>query len=148
MQRGLPNAYRLERLWPKKDYTVGRLYVDDRLFCNTLEDRIVDKNKNGVFDGDEKKVYGESAIPYGTYKIIYNWSPKFGRNLPRLLNVPHFEGILIHPGNTAADSAGCILVGKNTEVGRLTNSRYISDELNKLIDEAQQKGEPITIEIV
>jgi hypothetical protein len=139
---------RLERLWPKKDYTVGRLYVDDRLFCNTLEDRIVDKNKNGVFDGDEKKVYGESAIPYGTYKIIYNWSPKFGRNLPRLLNVPHFEGILIHPGNTAADSAGCILVGKNTEVGRLTNSRYISDELNKLIDEAQQKGEPITIEIV
>lgn len=139
---------RLERLWPKKDYTVGRLYVDDRLFCNTLEDRIVDKNKNGVFDGDEKKVYGESAIPYGTYKIIYNWSPKFRRNLPRLLNVPHFEGILIHPGNTAADSAGCILVGKNTEVGRLTNSRYISDELNKLIDEAQQKGEPITIEIV
>ena len=139
---------RLERLWPKKDYTVGRLYVDDRLFCNTLEDRIVDKNKNGVFDGDEKKVYGESAIPYGTYKIIYNWSPKFGRNLPRLLNVPHFEGILIHPGNTAADSAGCILVGKNTEVGRLTNSRYISDELNKLIDEVQQKGEPITIEIV
>lgn len=139
---------RLERLWPKKDYTVGRLYVDDRLFCNTLEDRIVDKNKNGVFDGDEKKVYGESAIPYGTYKIIYNWSPKFGRNLPRLLNVPHFEGILIHPGNTAADSAGCILVGKNTEVGRLTNSRYISDELNKLIDEAQRKGEPIIIEIV
>lgn len=139
---------RLERLWPKKDYTVGRLYVNDRLFCNTLEDRIVDKNKNGVFDGDEKKVYGESAIPYGTYKIIYNWSPKFGRNLPRLLNVPHFEGILIHPGNTAADSAGCILVGKNTEVGRLTNSRYISDELNKLIDKAQQKGEPITIEIV
>lgn len=139
---------RLERLWPKKDYTVGRLYVDDRLFCNTLEDRIVDKNKNGVFDGDEKKIYGESAIPYGTYKIIYNWSPKFGRNLPRLLNVPHFEGILIHPGNTAADSAGCILVGKNTEVGRLTNSRYISDELNKLIDEAQRKGEPITIEIV
>ena len=108
----------------------------------------MDKNKNGVFDGDEKKVYSESAIPYGTYKIIYNWSPKFGRNLPRLLNVPHFEGILIHPGNTAADSAGCILVGKNTEVGRLTNSRYISDELNKLIDEAQQKGEPITIEIV
>lgn len=135
-------------MWPKKDYTVGRLYVDDRLFCNTLEDRIVDKNKNGVFDGDEKKVYSESAIPYGTYKIIYNWSPKFGRNLPRLLNVPHFEGILIHPGNTAADSAGCILVGKNTEVGRLTNSRYISDELNKLIDEAQRKGEPITIEIV
>lgn len=139
---------RLERLWPKKDYTIGKLYIDGRFFCNTLEDRIVDKNKNGVFDGDEKKVYGESAIPYGTYKIIYNRSTKFGRDLPRLLNVPHFEGVLIHPGNTADDSFGCILVGQNTSVGRLTNSRHTSDELNKLINEAQQKGEPITIEIV
>ena len=118
---------RLERLWPKEAYTIGRLYINNEFFCNTLEDKIVDKNKNGIFDNGEKKVYGESAIPYGTYKIIYNWSPKFGRNLPRLLNVPHFEGILIHSGNTAADSAGCILVGKNSAVGRLSESRYTSD---------------------
>ena len=90
---------RLERLWPKETYTIGRLYINNEFFCNTLEDKIVDKNKNGIFDNGEKKVYGESAIPYGTYNIIYNWSPKFGRNLPRLLNVPHFEGILIHSGN-------------------------------------------------
>ena len=100
---------RLERLWPKEAYTIGRLYINNEFFCNTLEDKIVDKNKNGIFDNGEKKVYGESAIPYGTYKIIYNWSPKFGRNLPRLLNVPHFEGILIHSGNTAADSASVLL---------------------------------------
>lgn len=139
---------RLERLWPKETYTIGRLYINNEFFCNTLEDRIVDKNKNGIFDNGEKKVYGESAIPYGTYNIIYNWSPKFGRNLPRLLNVPHFEGILIHSGNTAADSAGCILVGKNSAVGRLSESRYTSDCLNKKIEEAQKRGEPITISIV
>ena len=139
---------RLERLWPKAEYTVGRLYIDGELFCNTLEDKVADVNRNGEFDGAERKVPGKTAIPYGTYKIFYGWSPRFGRNLPRLLNVTAFDGILIHPGNTAEDSAGCILVGRNTEVGRLTQSRLYSDELNKRIDIAQRRGEPITIEIV
>lgn len=132
---------RVERLWKKDTYTIGKLYVDDKYFCNTLEDTVRDLNK-------EKKIPGKTAIPYGEYKVVFNWSPKFGRNLPRLLNVPAFEGILIHPGNTANDSAGCILVGKNTEVGRLTESRYTSDKLNVLIEDAQRKGESITIEIV
>ena len=132
---------RVERLWKKPAYTVGRLFVDGKFFCNTLEDNVRDLSY-------EKKVYGKTAIPYGEYKVVYNWSPKFGRNLPRLLNVPAFEGILIHPGNTADDSAGCILVGRNTEVGRLTESRYTSDKLNVLIEDAQRRGESITIEIV
>lgn len=132
---------RVERLWKKPAYTVGRLFVDGKFFCNTLEDTVRDLS-------NEKKVYGKTAIPYGEYKVVYNWSPKFGRNLPRLLNVPAFEGILIHPGNTADDSAGCILVGRNTEVGRLTESRYTSDKLNVLIEGAQRRGESITIEIV
>lgn len=132
---------RVERLWKKPAYTVGRLFVDGKFFCNTLEDTVRDLS-------NEKKVYGKTAIPYGEYKVAYNWSPKFGRNLPRLLNVPAFEGILIHPGNTADDSAGCILVGRNTEVGRLTESRYTSDKLNVLIEDAQRRGESITIEIV
>lgn len=139
---------RLERLWPKAEYTVGRLYIDGEMYCNTLEDRVADVNRNGELDGTERKVPGKTAIPYGTYKIFYGWSPRFGRNLPRLLNVTAFDGILIHPGNTAEDSAGCILVGRNTEVGRLTQSRLYSDELNKRIDIAQRRGEPITIEIV
>lgn len=139
---------RVERLWPKENYTVGRLYVNNEFFSNTLEDKIIDKDKSGVFDNGEKKVYGESAIPYGKYKVICNWSPKFGRNLPRLLDVPHFEGILIHSGNTAKDSAGCILVGKNTSKGILSESRYTSDKLNEIIDAAQKRGEEITIEIV
>lgn len=132
---------RVERLWKKPAYTVGRLFIDGKFFCNTLEDTVRDLS-------NEKKVYGKTAIPYGEYKVVYNWSPKFGRNLPRLLNVPAFEGILIHPGNTADDSAGCILVGRNTEVGRLTESRYTSDKLNVLIEDAQRRGESITIEIV
>lgn len=131
----------VERLWKKPAYTVGRLYVNGKLYCNTLEDVVRDLDK-------EAKVPGKTAIPAGTYKVIFNWSPKFGRNLPRLLNVPHFDGILIHPGNTADDSAGCILVGKNTEVGRLTQSRYTSDCLNVLIEDAQRHGEEIIIEIV
>ena len=95
---------KLERRWPKKTYTIGRLYVNGELFCNTLEDAVADLNKNGRFDGAEKKVYGETAIPYGTYKIIYNWSPRFGRNLPRLIDVNHYEGVLIHPGNSTKDT--------------------------------------------
>lgn len=132
---------RVERLWKKPGYTVGRLYVDGKFFCNTLEDTVRDLNR-------ERKIPGKTAIPYGEYKVVFNWSPKFGRNLPRLLNVPAFDGILIHPGNTADDSSGCILVGKNTEIGRLTESRYTSDRLNVLVEDAQRKGENITIEIV
>lgn len=132
---------RVERLWPKEEYTVGRLYVDGKLFCNTLEDRVRDLTK-------EDKIPGRTAIPEGTYRVIFNWSPKFGRNLPRLIEVPHFEGILIHPGNTAADSAGCILVGNNTSAGRLTESRDTSDRLNVIIEDAQRHGEEITIEVV
>lgn len=132
---------KVERLYPKKDYTVGRLYIDGEYFCDTLEDA----ERNIEVEG---KVPGKTAVPKGTYTVIFNWSPKFGRNLPRLLNVPHFDGILIHPGNTTDDSAGCILVGRNTQPGRLTDSRYTSDRLNVLIEDKQRHGEEITIEIV
>lgn len=138
----------LERKYIKAGYTVGRLYVNGEFFCDTLEDRVADVNRNGKFDGLERKVPGNTAIPYGTYRIFYGWSPKFGRNMPRLLNVTAFDGILIHPGNHAKETTGCILVGRNTQVGRLTQSRLYSDELNKRIDIAQRAGEYITIEIV
>lgn len=132
---------KVERRCLNAGYTVGRLYVDGRLFCDTLEDRVRDLDK-------EDKVPGRTAIPAGTYRVEFNWSPKFGRNLPRLLDVPRFEGILIHPGNTADDSAGCILVGRCTAAGRLTESRDTSDRLNVLIEDARRKNQPVTIEIV
>lgn len=135
------------RQWPKEDYTIGRMYLNGALFCNTLEDRVVDKNKNGRFDGKEKKVAGESAIPYGTYKVTVDKSPKFKRELPRLHDVPHFDGILIHRGNTAKDTAGCILVGLNTAKGKLTQSTEYEQKLVAILKECQAKGEDITITI-
>ena len=72
---------------------------------------------------------GETAIPEGVYKVIVNRSPKFGRDLPRLLDVPQFEGVLMHRGNTVKDTAGCILVGENKEKGKVLNSTPYEEKL-------------------
>ena len=139
---------RLERKYFRDTYTIGNLYIDGSFFSNTLEDKNRDVNKNGKFDNSEAKVYAETCIPFGTYKVIVTMSPKFKRELPRLLNVPSFEGILIHRGNTAKDSAGCILVGENKAVGKVLNSTPYEVKLVKLMKEAIAKGEEITIDIV
>ena len=131
-----------------ESYTIGSLSIDGKKFCDTLEDRVRDLNKNGVFDGDEKKVCGETAIPYGTYDVVVDYSPKFKRELPRLQNVRHFEGILIHRGNTAEDSAGCILVGENKVKGKVINSTPYEKELVRILKEAQDRKEHITIKLV
>lgn len=138
----------LKRRFLGESYTIGSLLIDGKKFCDTLEDKVRDLNKNGVFDGDEKKVYGETAIPYGTYDVVVDYSPKFKRELPRLQNVRHFEGILIHRGNTAEDSAGCILVGENKVKGKVINSTPYEKELVRILKEAQDRKEPITIKIV
>lgn len=130
------------------EYTIGKLSIDGKPYCDTLEDPNRDTNKNGIFDGDEKKVAGNTCIPFGKYKIIVNVSPRFGRELPRLLNVPSFDGILIHRGNTAKDTAGCILVGENSMKGKVLNSTIYEVDLTKKIKEAISKGEEVTIEIV
>ena len=138
----------LKRRFLGESYTIGYLSIDGKKFCDTLEDKVRDLNKNGVFDGDEKKVYAETAIPYGTYNVVVDYSPKFKRELPRLQNVKHFEGILIHRGNTAEDSAGCILVGENKVKGKVINSTPYERELVRILKEAQGRKEPITIKIV
>lgn len=130
------------------DYTSGKLFVDGDYFCDTLEDPNRDLNENGVFDGDEKKVAGDTCIPYGTYKITVDMSPKFKRELPRLLNVSSFTGILIHRGNTTKDTSGCILVGENSTPGTIKNSTKYEVELVKRMKEALKNNETITIEIV
>lgn len=139
---------KLIRKYFKDTYTIGDLYIDGQFFSNTLEDKNRDLNKNGKFDDDEYKVSSETCIPFGTYKIIVSMSPKFGRELPRLLDVPNFEGILIHRGNTPSDTAGCILVGENKTPGRVINSTMYETKIVKLMKEALLKGENISIEII
>lgn len=128
-------------------YTIGKMYIDETYFCDTLEDRVRDKDKSGKFDNGETKVYGESAIPYGRYKVVVNMSPRFKRELPLLLDVPHFEGIRIHRGNTNKDSSGCILVGENKVKGKVINSTPYEQKLVAILKEAQNKGEDIWITI-
>ena len=149
----------LDRKYCKEKYTVGQLFIDGIFFSNTLEDKVRDINKNGKFDNGEYKVYGETAIPYGEYEITLDVvSPKFSKyqfnkevcngKLPRLLNVPHFEGVLIHCGSTANNSAGCILVGNNTIKGGLTNSKETFKKLYSILDKANKNNEKITIKII
>lgn len=109
----------LQRLYLKTEYTIGRLSVDGLYFFDTLEDRVRDLRS-------EPKIPGRTAISAGRYEVTVNRSPRFCRDLPRLLDVPGFTGILIHRGNTAADTSGCILVGENREAGRLVNSTFMS----------------------
>lgn len=150
---------KVERRWPKPTYTIGRLYIDGLYYCNTLEDR-----DRGLRQADSeayiksRKVYGETAIPKGTYGVTLNvTSPKYASvkwawdfcrgKMPRLLNVKGYDGVLIHPGSTEKDSAGCLLVGKNTQVGKLTQSRDTFKALYKKMKAAADRGEEITIEI-
>jgi len=140
---------KLKRRFFAEEYTIGTLSIEGVRFCDTLEDKNRDHNKDGdLNDPGEGKVYAKTAIPFGTYKVIVNRSPKFKRELPRLLDVPHFEGILIHRGNTAKDSAGCILVGENKVKGQVINSTQYENELVKRLKSAIKKGEEVEIEIV
>ena len=148
----------LQRTALRDTYTIGHLYINGEYFCDTLEDKVRDYNKDGdLNDPNEQKVYAETAIPYGRYRITMKvQSPKFSKRasydwcqglLPRLLNVPHFEGILIHAGNTAKDSGGCILVGENKVVGRVINSMATLHRLYDKLVQAENKCEEIWIEI-
>lgn len=138
----------LKRRFLGDKYTIGTLYIDGIRFCDTLEDKNRDVNKNGRFDIGEKKVQGETCIPYGIYKVTLNLSPRFKRPLPRLMDVPDFEGVLIHRGNTAKDTQGCILVGENKVKGKVINSTPYEVELVRRCTDAIANHQEITIEIV
>ena len=143
----------LERIAKRKTYTIGRLSIreqvmdeylpgyEDRYFCDTLEPTWRDY-EHGAY-----KVKGKSAIPEGRYAVVISYSPKFGAWLPILLGVPKFEGIRIHAGNTSADTEGCILIGKNREVGKVLDSRIWVHRLKQKIVEAKGRGEAVWITV-
>ena len=135
---------KLIRTWYADTYTIGKLYIDGVYFADTLEDKNRDVDKNGVFNNGEKKVYGKTCIPFGTYKVILSMSSKFKKILPLLLNVPQFDGIRIHSGNTDEDSSGCILVGINDIKGRISKSTITFNSLMTKLS----KADNITIEII
>jgi hypothetical protein len=120
--------------------TIGKLYYKDlqviypKFICYTLEDTCRDWNRDGDLDDKgEAKVFGETAIPSGTYEMEFRYSPGFKINTPHLLNVKDYKYILIHPGNGPKDSKGCILVGKNQSKDWISESRLAFKELMFLL---------------
>ena len=130
----------LHRKWLKKGYSIGILSIDGKRFCESVEDEDRGlKQTDSLETIKAKKVKGKTAIPVGTYEIKITYSPRFKKNLPLLLNVPGFDGIRIHSGNTADDTEGCLIYGKNTEVGKVTNSRFWTNQVIEAIALALQK---------
>lgn len=136
----------LKRLYKKSNYTVGKLYVDDEYFCDTLEDTDRGLKDTMSFSEIRKlKVYGKTAIPAGTYVVRMTWSKKYGKMLPEILNVKCFSGARIHGGVDENDTLGCVLVGKNKTKGKLWYSSETMNKFKKLLNE-YGKDVQITIE--
>lgn len=144
-------------LGPK--YTIGHLYVNGQYFCDVIEDP--DRGLTSTMSKEEiakRKIKHETAIPYGKYTITMKVvSPKYSTKdkykftngrIPRLLSVPGFEGILIHPGTTQEDSSGCLIVGLNKQVGKVIDSFVTFQKLWDLFEKANKRNELISIEIV
>lgn len=123
----------VKRIHRTEKSTIGELSIDGKFQCYTLED--IER---------EVKIKSETAISKGTYKVIINKSNRFKRLLPLLLNVPNFEGIRIHSGNTNHDTEGCILVGTTRTKDFIGNSRVAFERLFKKMQLA--KNITITIE--
>ena len=137
----------LKRIAKKDKYTIGHLFIDGKFFCDTLEDP--DRGLTSTMNLTEiksKKIKGDTAIPTGTYKITLDVvSPKYsnfskypyvkfcGGKMPRLLNIPGYEGVLIHAGNTQKDTEGCLLVGENKVVGKVINSQVTWKKLYEIL---------------
>ena len=150
---------KLKRKYKAETYTIGDMFLEEEWFCNTLEDKDRGlKSSMSLEEINKIKVYAETAIPTGRYKVImdvvspkYNrvkwYKDNFGGRMPRLENVKGFSGILIHPGTTAVDSAGCIIVGLNKIKGNVLESRSTFQKLWKVLEQARKAGKTIYLTV-
>lgn len=124
-----------------ENFTLGKMYLDGVLFCQTCEDeeRHLDEGGN--------KVYGKTAIPKGRYALTLSFSHKFGKLLPEVLSVPGFSGVRIHGGNKAEDSLGCVLVGKVRTATGIAQCKDTVERIIGLLQTAEDRGEIVTLEI-
>lgn len=148
----------VDRKWKRDTYTIGNMYINGKFFSNTLEDK--DRGLKDSMTPQEisnLKVYGQTAIPTGTYEIKMTYSNKFATRVwgkkykgyvPQLMNVKGYSGVRIHPMNTAADTYGCLGVGKNSAKGMITNSTtYYYKLIDDYINPALKRGEKVMITI-
>lgn len=138
----------LDRKWKTSNSTISNVTVDGVWQCFALEDR--DRGLKDSMTEDEIKkikVWGQTAIPEGKYRVGLHKSPKFKKTLPHLHKVKGFEYILIHGGNFPADTHGCLLPGTGRAKDMVTNSRVAYEALNKKIRAAMDRGEDVFVEI-
>jgi hypothetical protein len=128
----------LKRFYFTSESTIGELYLDGSFECYTLEDCV---RAPGV------KIPGKTAIGAGSFDVVIDMSARFKRRMPHVLDVPMFEGIRIHAGNTAADTEGCILVAVNRLVDRVTQSVIAYDRLFPKLDAALDAGDSVRLVI-
>jgi hypothetical protein len=138
---------RIDRKWKKAEYTISKVYINGRYFgCNALED--TDRGllqTMQITELQRKKIKGKTAIPRGYYDVRITYSPKYKRNMPLVVDVPAFSGIRLHSLNKPEDSEGCIGFGKNDKVGWISDSKYWTDKICRLIEAALNKGEKVTL---
>lgn len=139
----------VKRKFKGNNYTIGSLYIDDKYFCDTLED--IDRGlTDNMTDSyiSTVKVVDQTAIPTGSYKVTITYSNRFQKLLPLINNVKGFSGIRIHSGNTKEDTSGCILVGFNTEKGKVVNSKVTFNKLFNILQDTLNNGEQVEIKII
>lgn len=127
--------------------TIGELTINGKFICYVLEDK--DRGLKDSMDVKEiamLKLYGVTAIPYGTYKVDLTMSARFKKILPILYKVKGYEGIRIHSGNTAEHSLGCLIVGRKKGVDKVSESLLAMGDLMSILEHVPV-NEEITITI-
>lgn len=138
---------RIDRQWKKAEYTISRVFINGNYYgCNALED--TDRGllqAMQITELQRRKIKGKTAIPRGYYDVRITYSQKYKRMMPLVVDVPAFSGIRLHSGNSAKDTEGCILFGKNDKVGWISDSRYWTNKIYNEIERALNRGEKVTL---